>query len=272
MFAARDEWCEPRDERRTATVIDVSNDPLAPLVALPGVAQAAEKARDALSAVHRHPSNLRGWDKTATEASWRAGRSSAAIDGGSVELRRDGDYDDPILAGAMRVAQALDGDSLEQLTAVFRRAPAQALARLHMLAAADMVDDPELLGRPRADVSVAGRLDLLGQLITGATTAPAPVVAAVVHGDLLALDAFPTANGIVARAASRLVCTSSGLDPHNLGVPEVTWLARASDYHGLAHDFATGEPEALGRWIVFCCEALEAGAAEARSIADAARK
>ena len=212
-----------------------------------GVADAAEKAREALSAVHRHRANLRDWDKTATEASWRAGRSSAAIDGGSVELRRDGDFDDPILAGAMRVAQALDGDSLDQLTGVFRRAPAQALARLHMLAAADMVSDPDDLGRPRAGADVAARLDLLGQLISGATAVPGPVLAAVVHGELLSLDAFPTANGIIARAASRLVCTSTGLDPHNLGVPEVTWLKRIKDYRAYAQGFAAGTPEGLGK-------------------------
>ena len=79
--------------------------PLAPLVALPGVAAAAERARDALAAVHRHPANLRGWSSTAMEASWRGARCSAAIDGGSVELRRDGDYDDPLLAGAALMAE-----------------------------------------------------------------------------------------------------------------------------------------------------------------------
>ena len=249
----------------------MTTDPLAPLLDLPGVRDAADRARDALSAVHRHPANLRGWDKTATEASWRAGRSSAAIDGGSVELRRDGDFDDPILAGAIRVAQALDGDSLDGLTTVFRRAPAQAFARLHMLAAAGLVDDADDLGRPRAGDDVAGRLDLLGQLITGATSAPAPVLAAVVHGELLGLAAFPTANGIVARAASRLVSTATGLDPHNLGVPEVTWLKRVAEYRTLSRAFASGTPAGVGEWIVFCCEALEAGAGEARSIADAAR-
>nr|WP_202926896.1 oxidoreductase [Gordonia desulfuricans] len=244
---------------------------MAPLLDLPGVRPAADEARDALSAVHRHPANLRGWDKTSTEASWRAGRSSAAIDGGSVELRRDGDFDDPILAGAMRVAQALDGDALDPLTAVFRRAPAQAFARLHMLAAADLVDDPDALGRPRAGTDVAARLDLLAQLITGATSIAAPVLAAVVHGELLSVQAFPTANGVVARAASRLVCTSSGLDPHNLGVPEVTWFKRLGEYRSLSAGFGTGRPEALAAWIIFSCEALTAGATEARSIADAAR-
>lgn len=260
-----------RDDERSVYSHDVTTDPLAPLADLPGVAQAAERARDALGAAHRHPVNLRGWANTATEASWRGGRSSAAIDGGSVELRRDGDFDDPILAGAMRVAQALDGEAAESLSATFRRAPMQAFARLHMLAAADLVTGSEELGRPRAEQGVGDRLELLGDLITGSTSVPAPILAAVVHGELLAVAPFAHANGVVARAASRLVCVSSGLDPHNLGVPEVTWFKRVVEYRAAAADFATGTPDGLARWILLTCEALEAGAAEAASIADAAR-
>ncbi|WP_161926004.1 oxidoreductase [Gordonia crocea] len=249
----------------------MSDHPLAPLVELPGVAAAADRARDAVAAVHRHPANLRGWPSTAMEASWRGGRSSAAIDGGSVELRRDGDYDDPLLAGAMRVAQALDGDSLEQLVGVYRRAPAQALARLHVLAAADLVENPDDLGRPRSGPEVSARLDLLGQVITAGPNVPAPIVAAVVHGELLALAPFAEANGIVARGASRLACVATGLDPHNLGVPEVGWLKRVGEYHRAASRFGEGTPDGVAEWILLCCAAFEAGAAEAASIADAAR-
>ncbi|KJR09435.1 MULTISPECIES: hypothetical protein [Gordonia] len=248
----------------------MSSDPLSPLLDLPGVREASDRARDAVSAAHRHPINLRQWDKTSREASWRAGRSSAAIDGGTTDISRS-DLGDPIAAGAVRVAQSLDSDAIDQAVAVFRRAPAQSLARLHTLAAADLLDDPELLGRPRPEPHIAQRLDLLGQLITGGTSAPAPVLAAVVHGELLALAPFTEANGVVARAASRLVSAMTGLDPHLLGVPEVTWLKRLGEYRELSARFATGDPEAIGAWIVLCCEAMEAGGAEARAIADAAR-
>ena len=121
----------------------MSPDPLAPLVDLPGVAAAADAARDALAAVHRHPVNLRGWLDSSVEASWRAAQSSAALDGAAVTVRRDDDVADPILAGALRVALALTGESLDSLAAVWTRAPLQALARLHLLAAADVVDDPD---------------------------------------------------------------------------------------------------------------------------------
>ncbi|MCP2278215.1 hypothetical protein SAMN04244553_5875 [Nocardia amikacinitolerans] len=244
-------------------------DPLQPLVDLPGVRDAADRARDALAAVHRHKSNRRGWPTTAAEAAVRAARSSAAIDGGSTDLPADGRVEDPILAGSLRVGQALDGDALRNLTSTWQRAPLQALARLHLLAAADLVSDEELLGRPRTDPGVAERLDLLAQTVL-TTKAPAPVVAAVVHGELLALRPFGTADGIVARAASRLVSVARGLDPHSLGVPEVFWLRRKQAYDAAAAEFGTGRPDAVGGWVIFCCGALEDGAREATSIADAA--
>lgn len=59
-----------------------------------------------------------------------------------------------MLSGALRVAQALDRDSLTVILPTWQRAPLQALARLHLLAAADLVDDPEALGRPRSDPGV----------------------------------------------------------------------------------------------------------------------
>ncbi|MFI6167620.1 oxidoreductase [Nocardia sp. NPDC051052] len=244
-------------------------DPLQPLVDLPGVRAAADRARDALAEVHRHKANRRGWPTTAAEAAVRAARSSAAIDGGSTELPADGQVGDPILAGSLRVGQALDSDALRNLVGTWQRAPLQALARLHLLAAADLVTDEESLGRPRADAGVAERLDLLVQAVLG-SSAPAPVIAAVVHGELLALRPFGTADGVVARAASRLVAVSSGLDPHSLGVPEVFWLRRRQAYLDAALAFGSGAADAVGSWVLLCCGALEDGAREATSIADSA--
>ena len=192
--------------------------PLAPLAELPGVAAAGEEARQALGRAHRHRGNLRGWPTTAAEASLRAARASAVLDGGSLQLLDSGEPD-PVLAGALRVSQALEGGATS-LVGVWQRAPLQALARLHALAAADLADDARL-GRPRGDADVGRRLELLAEVVTGATRVPAPVLAAVAHGELLTLAPFGTADGVVARAVSRLVTMASGLDPHGLGVPEV---------------------------------------------------
>lgn len=246
----------------------MTSDPLAPLVALPGVAAASDQAREALGRAHRHRANLRRWPVTAAEAALRAARASAVLDGG---LKLDEQLDasaagDPVFAGALRVAQALEGGETT-LVGVWQRAPLQALARLHMLAAADRVDESRL-GRPRPDADVGSRLELLAKIVTGVSQAPAPVIAAVAHGELLTLAPFGTADGVVARAVSRLVTIATGLDPHGLGVPEVSWMRRAADYRDAARGFAAGTPDGIAAWLVLCCRAMRAGAQEALSIAD----
>ncbi|GAB3006270.1 oxidoreductase [Amycolatopsis acidiphila] len=238
-------------------------DPLAPLLELDGVAAAVKSAQDAVFAVHRHPANLRGGSATAAEASVRAARASAAIDGADPEIPADAAVKDPVLAGALRVAE-----SLESLLPTWRRAPAQALARMHVLAAADLVADADALGRPRN--GTGARLELLAQLVTGATSVPGPLQAAVVHGELLSLRPFGSADGVVARAAARLTMVATGTDPKSLTVPEVASLRRIAQYREVAEAFATGEPEGVRSWLLFCCDAMEKGAREARGIAEAA--
>ncbi len=273
-----------------------SADPLAPLAELPGVAAAGEEAREALGRVHRHRTNLRGWPTTAAEASLRAARASSVLDGGSLQLSGGrsiagaaggGDLPspqspvpspqlargpmrggpDPVLAGALRVSEALEGGATS-LVGVWQRAPLQAIARLHALAAADLADD-DRLGRPRGDADVGRRMALLADIVTGGTQVPAPVLAAVVHGELLTLAPFGTADGVVARAVSRLVTIATGLDPHGLGVPEVYWMRHSGDYRAAARGFSSGTPDGLAAWLVLSARALHAGAREALAIAQA---
>ena len=239
-------------------------DPLAPLLDLPGVTDAVATAREAVDEVHGHPANRRGWPTTAAEASVRAARASAALDGGAAEIPESGTVDEPHLAGALRIAEQVG-----TLLPTWQRAPLQALARMHVLAATDLVDDDQL-GRPRPGRGIAKRLDILAGLVAGGTSVPGPVLTAVVHGELLALSAFGSADGVVARAAARLTMVSTGLDHKGLIVPEVFFLRRSERYQDWAREFTTGSEEGLSGWILLCCEAIEAGAREATGIADAA--
>jgi hypothetical protein len=242
-----------------------SADPLAPLLDLPGVGEAVSRARAALVAVHNHPTNRRGWPATAAEASLRAARASAALDGAAIEA---GDaVHSPVLAGAVRAAEESG-----RLLATWRTAPLQVLARLHVLAAADLVPAEErdaALGRPRPAPEVSQRLGLLADLVTGGTSVAAPVLVAVVHGELLALAPFPTANGVVARAAARRTAVGTGLDPKGLAVPEVGHLRHAAEYRSTAAGFAAGTAEGVAAWLRHCCAQWEAGAREGVSIAKA---
>ena len=79
---------------------------------------------------------------------------------------------------------------------------------------------------------------------------------------------FEVADGVVARAASRLVTVASGLDPHALGIPETTWLKFAPSYADAADAFGMGEPDGVVAWVVLCCQALEAGGREALALAE----
>ena len=125
----------------------MSRDPLAHLAALSGVEEAVRRARDAVVTLHNHPVNRTGWAASAAEAALRAARASAALDGASLLLarpgRRDGVVTDPVLAGAVRVAEATG-----RLLGSWRTAPLQALARLHVLAAADLASDPPPASQP----------------------------------------------------------------------------------------------------------------------------
>ncbi len=203
----------------------------------------------------------------------RAPRASSVLDGGPARLHDAGAptsgkpaLSDPVFAGALRVGQALEGGA-GPVVGVWRRAPLQALARLHMLAAADQVDD-DRLGRPRSDADVGPRLELLADVVTHPTLASAPVVAAVAHGELLTLRPFGCADGVVARAVSRLVTIATGLDPHGLGVPEVIWMRQPAEYHDAARRFAGGTPDGVAGWLLLCCGAMLDGAREALSIAE----
>lgn len=188
------------------------------------------------------------------------------LDGGPLSLAADGTAG-PVLAGALRVADALEGGATT-LVGVWQRAPLQAIARLHALAAADLTD-ADALGRPGPDAG--RRLELLGDIVTSGTRVPAPVLAAVAHGELLTLAPFGVADGVVARAVSRLVTITTGLDPHGLGVPEMHWMRSTNDYRAHARGFASGTPDGLAAWVIGSCRALEAGAKEALAIAEAAK-
>ena len=52
-------------------------------------------------------------------------------------------------------------------------------------------------------LQIRERLQGLAALITGGTSVAAPVLSAVVHGELASLRPFGYADGVVARAASR---------------------------------------------------------------------
>ncbi|MEU4565752.1 oxidoreductase [Micromonospora sp. NPDC023956] len=242
----------------------MTSDPLAPLLALADVAPAVERARDHVDQAMRHRALRRHGGQVAAEVSLRSAVASAALEGYAHEREtvRAGTVTDPVLQGALRVAGALPG-----LTERWSRAPRQVLARLHVLAARDVVTEAEL-GRPVADPVVGARLDGLAGLVAGGTRVPPLVLAAVVHGELLALRPFAGPSGVVARAAARLVLMSTGLDPRGLVAVDVGHREREPEYVGSAGAFATGTPDGLRSWLRHYMTATERAATELTLIGD----
>ncbi len=156
-------------------------------------------ARDVDDAL-RHPALRRSGGRVAAEIGLRAAVASAALDGHGYPLDevRAGTVTDPVVQGALRVTRELDS-----MAALWFKVPRQVLARVHVLAARDTVASADL-GRPRVDPVSAPRLAGVFELLASAGTAPTLLRAAVVHAELLTLDAFAGPGGVLARAAARL--------------------------------------------------------------------
>jgi hypothetical protein len=245
-------------------VQDVPSDPLAPLAELPGVADAVERARRAVDALLAHRMLRRRSGDVSTESVLRGAWAAAWLSGVEVELadvRSGAAADLPQMQGALRAYGAIGS-----LADVWGRAPRQALARLHALAAADLVADPDELGRPRP--GAADRLDILAAVLT-TTSAPAVIVAGIVLGELLSLDAFPPAATVVGHAAVRLTLADRGLDPKSLVVVEAGHRERVAEYPDALAAYREGTPQGIARWLGYFADAVVAGSAESAAICEA---
>ena len=197
-------------------------DRLAGVEELEGVASGFAATRDGIDTMLRDRGLRRTSPDLTTESLLRGAHASAALAGSAStldEVRAGGG--DPTAQAALRISVEVLG-----LAPVFSRTPLQALARLHALAAAGTVPDDEV-GRPR-DAESAARLRAVAGLL--ASGRPALVTAALVHAELATAAPFGSADGLVARAAERLVLVSSGVDAKSLVVPEAGHLALQPAY------------------------------------------
>lgn len=244
-------------------MVDTSLDPWADAAALEGVGQASAAARDGIDALLRDRGLRRTGPETTAESLLRGACASAVLEGSasSPEDVRRGDLDE-VAAGAVRVMT-----ELLSLVPVLSRTPLQAFARLHALAAPASTD-PAQRGRPRDPVA-ARRLGSLGRLLTATTSAPALVVAALVHAELMTAAPFPSANGVVARAAERLLLVGRGVDPTSLTVPEAGHLRLRREYQSNLRAYASSRGASSGSWsgsagvqawLLYAAQAYTAGA------------
>lgn len=225
-------------------------DALASLGSLEGVASALAGSRDGIDALLRDRGLRRTPPELTTESLLRGAIASATLEGSvsSAEEMRAGQGDEVAVA-ALRLST-----ELLALVPTLRTAPLQAFARLHAVLGAGAVADDQL-GRPR-DGAAAERLHLLARRLLEPTTAPALLVAAVVHAELATAAPFASHNGLVARAAERLVLVTRGVDEKSLIVPEAGHLALRAEYESNLRAYAqAGGSSGVHAWLVYAAEA-----------------
>lgn len=238
-------------------------DPLAPLLELPGVSDGVHDTRHRIDGLLNNRALRRRSPDVSAESSLRGAWAAAVLSGADVSLadvRSGAASAEPTVQGALRSYAAIGS-----LADTWTKAPRQVLARLHALAAADLVD-ADALGRPAP--GTADRLDTLAMVLE-VTQAPAAVVGAIVHGEILGLSAFGPASGIVALAATRLTLIERGLDPKSLVDFEQGHLDARADYEAAIDDYRGGTREGIGRWILHCLHAIDTGITDALAICEA---
>lgn len=241
----------------------------------------------------------------------RASAALAGADWPLEEVRRRTDFSaDPesrTVGAALRIAAEAG-----QLLSIWRHSPLQVLARLHLLAVGDAdpaagrprqagegvealfplelkpVESVEVEAGPAGPAielpsapgaeEVAARLDQLSRLLIARAEGqgvgtPALVVASVVHGELLALRPFGSHNGVIARAAQRVVLIAEGLDPKSICPAEVGFAELGTDaYRRALAGYLAGTPEGLAAWIGHCGRALRLGVRESTAVCEAMQR
>jgi hypothetical protein len=201
---------------------------LTALTDLPGVAEVAERAREAGTRLRFHEALRRRIPEAAAESRVRGARASAALDGADlpVELVRElmsgaRPWPDELDAGVATLKGAVAATAeTERVVGLVRTAPLQALARLHVAAAAPLValrgeSSAEAVGaRDPGDRTGTGTADSLGRPRVGDETCaefvdlgPAPTPG-VVSSRLAALSELVLAGASAANRVPAAVISS----------------------------------------------------------------
>jgi len=211
------------------------------------VPSAFASTRDGIDAMLRDRGLRRTTPAQTAESLLRGAYASAALAGSasSMEVVRT-DSGDEIARASVRVSA-----ELLSLAPVLGRSPLQVFARLHALTGGATA------GRP-VSADAAARLQLLSQTLLR-TSAPALIVAALVHADLMTASPFADHNGIVARAAERLVLVARGVDRASLVVPEAGHLALRAEYESNLRGYRDGGRRGLHSWLLYAAQAQAKG-------------
>lgn len=236
------------------------SDPFISAAQLEGIPSAYAATRDGIDSLLRDRGLRRSTPDHTARSLLLGAAATASLEGSTYEpdILADGGGD-ATARGAVRLSTELLG-----LLPVWKRSPVQALARMHAVAAGGSVDDADL-GRPVNPDGVA-RLTELAWMVGQPTEAPGLVVAALVHAEIIAAGAFGSHNGVVGRAAERLVMVAKGVDPASVTVPELGHAAVPEGYGSALAAYASKKPTGVHQWLMYSSAAFTR-AAEASPLA-----
>ncbi len=221
-----------------------TGDPLEDLARIEGIPSAIAASTAAVDAVLRDRGSRMISPEQRQRAVLMSGRANASLS------------DDPPRwsAGAVRLAS-----ELVELAATISVAPAQALARAHVLVGRGAVPDDDLgkiIGGPEVEQRIAGLVDLLAR--RPATSAL--VRGAITHAEIAGARPFGAASGMVARAAEHLVLIASGFDPAAVIMVEAGHAEDPERYRAGLAGYQQGTVTGVRDWIGQCAAAVARGA------------
>ncbi|MGH3496081.1 MAG: oxidoreductase [Nocardioidaceae bacterium] len=238
-------------------------DPFAASAGAEGVPSAFAAARDTIDALLRDRGLRRRGPEVTAESLLRGAAASAALEGCPFDpatVRAEAAALDPVAAGCLRLSTQLLGG-----VQTFRSAPLQALARWHAVAATGVVPETDL-GRP-VEPGGAARLHALAVSLAVPTEAPALVVAAIVHAEVATAAAFGAFDGVLARAAERVVMVARGVDPASVTVPEAGHWRLEPAYRAALDAYRGGTNAGVTHWLLHAAAAYTEGVAVAAEFA-----
>jgi hypothetical protein len=206
--------------------------------------------RDGIDALLRDRGLRRSSAEMTASSLLRGAAASAALAGSRYDVATlAAGGGDELARGVVRLSTQLLG-----LLPVWGASPPQALARVHAVAAAGLTPAADL-GRPVGGSGAAARLADLAARLTAPTRAPALVVAAITHAEVLTVAPFRSLNGVVARAAERLVLVSRGVDPASVTVPEAAHARLEAAYRAALQRYGAGGADGVRDWLLYAARA-----------------
>ena len=253
-------------------VSELSADPFASIAANPDIAEAVTVARAALDPLLLDRKLRTHGAQLAARAALQNAHASATLEGAEVPIDElsGGSVASPVLrvaAGVLEVQstlRALAGwparQVWAQLATIAGREYLSEDQRGRPRAAGEQLHDPLHLQRVREPEDVAIRLAMLAELLQRPTQAPALVVAAIAHGELIALQPCAAGNGVVARAYFHHVLAERGVDPDSFAMTDVGLLSLGRAAYVRAIQAYDDGGDGVVDWCLHLARAFERGA------------